>query len=362
MSSKILSVALGELLLAILTSAPLVAGVVYVADAGAGTDFRGALFRVDPTSGHRTLISDFGDPGQGPLGLNSRGAVLEPAGTVLMVDPFVGTSSLGALFRIDPSTGVRIILSDFGDPAQGPTGSFPIGVTLEPGGSIITTDAQAAVLFRIDPATGMRTIASDFSDPTQGPLGGSLIHTDIAADGNLWVTDSNAGTGFFGALFRVNPATGNRTLLSDLGDAAQGPTAAGVSGIAIEASGQIPVSANHGVDFGQLLRIDPLTGSRSTLHDFAAPGGTICIFVGATDPREIAVEEDGNILILTRDALIGVPGSIYRIDPISGSRSLLSCFGDAQQGDLGESPTGIDVRTCGPIFADGFESGDTLAW
>ena len=341
---------------------PLAAGEIAIADAGAGTDFRGAVFMVDQSSGFRTLVSDFGNADQGPLCQNSRGAAFEPAGTLLVIDPFVGTSNLGALFRVDLSTGLRTILSDFGDPGQGPTGGFPIGVTLEPAGTIIATDVQANVLFRIDPATGSRTIASDFSDPLQGPSGISLIQADTGSGGELWVTDSDAGTGFFGALFRIDPTTGARVLISDFGDVSQGPTNPEISGLAIEANGQVLVAANSGTISGQILRIDPGTGNRSTVHDFDVDGGPSCGVQGVTAPNEIAVQDDGDILVLTTDTLIGVPGEVHRIDPASGSRSLVSCFGDPMQGALGVSPTGIDVRKIGQIFADGFESGSTSAW
>ncbi len=49
-----------------------VAAQTYVIDPEAGTGFQGALFRVDPTTGARTLLSDFGvgaNPGQDPRGV-----------------------------------------------------------------------------------------------------------------------------------------------------------------------------------------------------------------------------------------------------------------------------------------------------
>ncbi|MGH8476923.1 MAG: hypothetical protein ACRER2_14340, partial [Methylococcales bacterium] len=46
------------------------AGALLVVDFDAGTGLNGALFRVDPAGGNRTLLSDFGDAGQGPLGVD----------------------------------------------------------------------------------------------------------------------------------------------------------------------------------------------------------------------------------------------------------------------------------------------------
>ncbi|MFO1153569.1 MAG: hypothetical protein U1E42_07865 [Rhodospirillales bacterium] len=43
-------------------------GTILVTDALGGTDRQGALFVVNPRTGQRRIISDFGDPTQGPLG------------------------------------------------------------------------------------------------------------------------------------------------------------------------------------------------------------------------------------------------------------------------------------------------------
>jgi hypothetical protein len=42
--------------------------------------------------------------------------------TILVMDGNTGTVGLGGLFRVHPATGGRRLLSDFGDPAQGPWG------------------------------------------------------------------------------------------------------------------------------------------------------------------------------------------------------------------------------------------------
>ena len=49
-------------------SAQLSQGDILVIDSQAGTNFNGALFVIDPVTGNRTLLSDFGNPAQGPLG------------------------------------------------------------------------------------------------------------------------------------------------------------------------------------------------------------------------------------------------------------------------------------------------------
>ncbi|MGH8474773.1 MAG: hypothetical protein ACRER2_03230, partial [Methylococcales bacterium] len=76
--------------------------------------FNGALFRVNPASGKRTLLSDFGAAGQGPLGLDPSDVAVEAGGALLVVDFNAGTGAKGALFRVDPAGGNRTLLSDFG--------------------------------------------------------------------------------------------------------------------------------------------------------------------------------------------------------------------------------------------------------
>src|SRR5262245_36034369 len=61
-------------------------------------------------------------------------------GDILVIDQLAGTSSLGALFRVHPETGVRTLLSDFGNAAQGPLGRLPFDVALEAAGTILVTN------------------------------------------------------------------------------------------------------------------------------------------------------------------------------------------------------------------------------
>ena len=85
--------------------AQLAAGDSLVVDHSGGTGSNGALFRVNPTTGARTLLSDFGNAAQGPQGSNPDGVAVEASGSVLVIDQSAGTNGDGALFRVDPSTG-----------------------------------------------------------------------------------------------------------------------------------------------------------------------------------------------------------------------------------------------------------------
>ncbi|SDX37824.1 hypothetical protein [Lysobacter enzymogenes] len=178
----------------------------------------------------------------------SANAVSLNSGTLLVVDGLAGTNELGALFAINRVTGKRTLVSDFGNPAQGPLGAFPTGVTVAPGllgigGAILVSDSSAGTdengaLFVVDPANGNRKLLSDFGDESQGPHGtvpaDVFVETSLLGAGSrIYVVDPGAGANGNGLLFEVDPATGMRSVVSDFGNAAQGSIGQWPSNISI---------------------------------------------------------------------------------------------------------------------------------
>lgn len=273
-----------------------------------------SLLEIDPTTGASHTLSDFRDASQGPtLPLQPPrpffgGVVVESPATVLVAHSHFG--SKGAVLRVEVSTGSRTILTDFGDPTQGPL-AHPAGVTgqltILPSGDLLAIDME--ILFRVDRVSGMRTIVSDFGDPRGGPLIDFL--TGLASDefGQVFVGDvQGAGQSGQGAVLRVDTTTGIRIIVSDFGDAAQGPT--GAAGfLAVDLGGRIVVSDGQG---DRLVRVDPLTGARTLLSDFDNP------LQGRTSqPRGLAVEDSGDIVV--------AGGSlVHRVDGATGLRTVLA--------------------------------------
>jgi hypothetical protein len=136
----------------------------------------GALFAVNRASGALTVLTDFGNLTQGPRG-NDGGSslVLDNDGTFLMVDPYysVNNMDVGAIFRVDPTgapAGLRTVLTTqlthFSTVALGTDGSILLGDCNSPtgggfGGGICT----------VDRVTGAQTVLSDLGNPLQGPIG-----------------------------------------------------------------------------------------------------------------------------------------------------------------------------------------------
>ena len=334
------------------------AGEILVLDGNRGTEEPGgALFMVDPASGERALVSDFGDPTQGPPGFGPTGLAQESVGTVLVVD--VGQDGTkGVLFRVDLGSGERTIVSDFRDDSQGRLVSTPVALALEPGGTALVADEgegkiPKSGLFRVDLGSGERTVLTDFEVTSQGPAAGPPAGVVVEASGTILMLDTGGGTEFQGALLRVDPVSGQRTPVSDFGDAAQGVLGRGPTGLAVEPDGKVLVidppdapiimaAMDPGDDPKQLLRVDPNTGSRALVSDF---GNDSQGALGA-HPQGVALEPDGSILVIDPglpELSITIKGRLFRIDPASGMRTLLSDFGDSDQGPTSQDPVAVAV-------------------
>lgn len=328
---------------------------IVVIDENAGT--RGKLFRVE-VDGSRSVLNDFGDGSQGQPGRNPTGVAMEATGNILVTDADYGADKRGALFRVDPMTKIRTILNDFNDPTQGDPsqvqrglGVEPVGVAVEANGNILVVDKEAGTnnegaLFRVNAKTGKRSLLSDFGRGQN--QGGAPVGVAVEATGNILVICITGGTntnGPTGALFRVNPNTGNRTRFSDFGNSGQGTGGEDPKGVAVEANGTILVTRNGGSLGGRgvLVRVNPSSGVRTVVNNFADPSQGQGGVLGMT-PLGVAVRANGDILVIDANAGINNRGTLFRVDPVTELRTVLSDFNDPRQGPLGVEPVGVAVR------------------
>jgi len=310
-------------------------GDILVSDDSTGTDDRGVIFNIDPATGQRTVITDFGNPLQGPIGAEPHDLAMEPDGRICVIDDDVGTDGLGLLFRIFFTDGRRTIISDFGDPAQGPLGGNPQGLALFTNGNLYVTDSSApngdGGLFRVDKHTGFRTLVTDLSNAAQGPT--AELARDVAEGpgGIIYLITSGGGTDNRGILFQVDPDSGFRTVISDMGDGAQGPTG-NARWFAVSQGGVIYVLNNLTPE--TVLNVDPVTGNRQIVTDFTDAGQ------GPTEGNVQGIEVDNNSQILVNATQSDL---LLSIDPISGIRTVVSDYADPSEGPLGSFGVGIIV-------------------
>jgi probable HAF family extracellular repeat protein len=256
------------------------------------------LVVVDPTTGNRTILSD-NTTGTGPDFSNPEGVTIEPDGNLLVSN--LDAHGDGSIFRVDPATGNRTILS-------GVTHGTVVDLYLsygivETGGTIYVGAAQS--ILAVDPTSGHRTYFSGTvgTGPTfSSPFG-------LAVDGpNLLVADE------FGKIIQVDLSTGNRTSSFNY----TGTTPAYTVGVTVSSSGTVLVSAQSGAtsSIPGVYSVNFLTQTYSLVSGGSVGSGPQ---IGASGPTGIATESNGTILL--EDVSLN---SLLSIDPTTGNRTILS--------------------------------------
>jgi Ca2+-binding RTX toxin-like protein len=227
----------------------------------------GGVVAVDPNTGGQRVVASGGNIGE-PLGI-----AREPSGTVVIPDDDPqGLGSLsGAVHRIDPATGAQSLVST--NDISGPDHfDVPYAINVERNGRILVGDltSNGGAVIGVNPATGEQSIVSnnEVSGPDLfgGPSG--VLPTPTG----LVVTDYSAGEGGVGALLRVD-SSGQQSLLSD-NSSPGGPDFRSAHRSAFDLGGDFVVADyDFGVDGeGAVFRVDSATGARSLIAGDTSAG------------------------------------------------------------------------------------------
>lgn len=213
---------------------------------------------------------------------------LQP-GEILVVDSGLEDVADGAVFRVDPVTGERTILAGRGIGA-GPELYDPLGITLDANRQIYITDrvvsqsgTASAIVYRVDPVTGQREEISGPNIGTGVSLGERSRRITVSGTGHLLVAGEQpelAGPLEDGAVFDIDPLTGDRSVLTGP-TVGSGPFLEGPVGILLDLSGNL-ISVDHA-----LTSVDLTTGNRHNIR----PSGS---FLGGTDA---AVQDEFSIFV-----------------------------------------------------------------
>lgn len=257
----------------------------------------------------------------------------------------------GGVIWVDSPTGTRGTLSENNNPVGGPDLETPNAIAFETGGSIVVTDSWSVAgvripsVVRIDANTGTRTLVSNNASPAGGPAFVEPHGIAVEADGSILVSDISAFPQFNGGVIRVNPVTGARTTLSRNSAPVGGPRFDNAWDLVVAPNGDIYVIDDNPNAGGEVIRIDPVTGARTLISDNTNPaGGPAFVW-----PWGIALEADGDILISDKEAF-GGSGGIIRVDPATGVRTTVSKNTAPAGGPLFQSPGDLFVEFCGDIL------------
>jgi hypothetical protein len=284
------------------------------------------LVRVDPVTGDRTIISDDA-VGSGPSfnfepAATDAGAAIssvhyEADGSLLVAENGSGSSlSDSRIFRVDPATGNRTLISSAGFNGSTQTGSPGVFTGLyydaRDFGSSILVAGQNQEFALVDPTTGARTLY-----PIGGGTGPAPGTTGFVIDGTN-VYFGNFGNGVVPSIMQLDTLTGTRSVLSGAG-IGTGPALTLPTDVLIDNSGSLLALDN----FSNLVRIDPVTGNR-TIVSSASVGS------GPTFFSFMLAETSANAVVtVTYGLALAHPGQVLAIDPVTGNRTVVS---DASHG------------------------------
>ncbi len=270
------------------------------------------LYRVDPLTGHRSVISSSQSStrrGAGP-GFQPVAVSVSSTGQIFVLD-----RGNQAVLEVDAVTGDRSYVSRSRATAVGSGPAISIlatQMTLSLDGElVISNDWQT--LLGIDPASGDRRHVSSYDHAVgSGPnMQASGVGIDVGGD--LLVPSVDDQT-----LYRVDPLTGDRSIISSSQSSTRVGAGPGFQPVAVSVSstGQIFVldPVNQGV-----LEVDAVTGDRSYVSRSQATnvGSGPAISRLAT---QMTLSLDGELVISNGwQTLLGV-------DPVSGDRRLVSSY------------------------------------
>jgi sugar lactone lactonase YvrE len=283
-------------------------GDLVVADMGVQNVKDGSIIRVNPYTGHQTLVSG----GSSNLGGNNfydpAGITVAPDGTLYVVDSFWGNNG-GAVIAVDPHSGAqRVVSTDFNSPGLF---DYSFGIAIDHDGSLVVSNRTlpglncnlAGTLMRVNPTTGIQTLLAGlptFLNPyLRYPLG-----VAIAPDGAvIAVNECDGGAG----LVRVG-ADGSQTQVTtnNGGDVLRRPERVGIT-----PGGNLLVSDYYGgsdLD-GSVVKVTP-GGAQSTLSSGALFNHPLGIVVVPNSPP---------VAVLTATPDVVRTGEPVKLDA-SGSR------------------------------------------
>ena len=271
--------------------------------------------------------------------------LVEPSKVALEADGGLLVADCGAqaLIRVDPALETATLLTQDGFICPSGVAVSDTGdIFLSDRGDVTATPNVPGRIVQIDPVSGdvTRTI-TDGTGPTEVPFA-------IALEGSATLIVANvANAQNLSSIVRVTIASRNEVEISNPFDT---PLLVFPSDVAVATTGDIFVSVVGFALFGvapQLFRFTPsIPSQRSTIH----------LDVAIRSPAGVAVDSSGQLLFLddctTETASGCVSGTIYRVDPATGTSTVLLDPIIEPKGILEVSGLGA-VALCGDVSDDG---------
>ena len=321
-------------------------GKLYGTTIGGGQNNRGTVFSFDPATGTETVLYSF------PATVTLPNGALTPFGNLLYgTTTLGGAAGTGSVYSIDPSTGAQTIVYSFGN---GPEGVEPTGGVVAYDGALYgltraVNDEETGALYRLDPATGQVAALYVF-DTQDGPE--SSTAGLIVSGGVFYSTTEFGGANSAGIVFAFDPKSLKFSVVHTFSE----NPADGLAPLAglFAANGLLYGTTDSGgaSGLGTVFSINPASGAEVILHSFSGPDGY--------EPDAALIEVDGVLLSTASGGGLANDGTVFSVNPTSGQTVNLHSFTGSEdsqnsalisfQGMLYGTTTGGGTATLGSIY------------
>jgi uncharacterized repeat protein (TIGR03803 family) len=299
--------------------------VLYGTTGGGGTSGFGTIFKFDRVAGTESVVYsiNMSTDGYDPVGLT------DVANQLYVAVSYGGPTGWGTVIKVDPANGAESVVYTF---AGGTDGGQPFAAMTQGGTALYGTTFQGGTsgqgtVFRLDPKSGQESVLYSF---TSGADGGMPTAALISDNGTLYGTTSYGGLHSGGTAFEIDPDNGTETALHAF---AHSPYQTNADGL-LAAKGKLLVTTAQGGPFnlGAVVSIDPANGAAKTVDGFADP-------TYGTTPEAALIKAAGALYGTTiYGGGAGHHGTVFKFDPRTGAASVVYAFTDGVDGGYPTAP------------------------
>jgi hypothetical protein len=246
-------------------------------------------------------------------------------------------TNAGQVLRLDPpapqgtlTTGTSLFGSPYLD--------VPLDMAFLPGGDIVVTDAGynsgVKQVVQVNKTTGDTKLISSNTKGT-GPVLNIPRAVAVEASGDILVADDYPYGGWASRILRIDPATGNRTLLSGA-SRGSGPAFA-PDGVYLTIAGGVIYAVDRA---GEIMSVDPVTGDRTEVSGASRGVGPM-----VDGPMSITAGPTGELAVLELSWASGTGvASLIQVTLATGDRTVLSSNAQNPSGPDAEFGAVMDVQ------------------
>jgi uncharacterized repeat protein (TIGR03803 family) len=277
-----------------------------------------------PAVGHAQTLTTIYNFTGGADGGEPAGALLYHGGLFYGTTIYGGSSDEGTVFTLDPASGTETAIYSF---AGGADGATPGGNLIYQDGELFGTTSEGGLrkgaregygtVYELELKNLTETVLYRFGNgKTDGlfPYGGVIYNSGI-----LYGTTNIGGANYAGTVFAVDPATQTETLLHSFGRHAGGSDPFGTL---LYNGGLLYGTTSQGGEknAGTIFTFDVASSSENTLYNFPKTGAN-----GAR-PFPGVIYHGGSIYGVTCYGGASDDGTVFKLDPVTGSETVLYNF------------------------------------